>query len=286
MMPGDPLVGGVTLRRPAIQSPDFSLAAQTGWAIMADGTAYFFDVDVVGTITVGTSPATQIELTDTGGVGQLLFLLNNALYGNGLLESAVSGGAAQIVLNGSQLLAQPDFVGDVWNSAAAGTSANREFIYNDDTGTAHEYAFMDASGFNIEAGLITAAEPGTGTPATPAAAESWHPASLINSWAASGNGVNGLWYRKVPFGPTGMLEIIADIQNNVTGNSTCFNLPAAYQPATSQNHPAAWNHPQASNSASLPWVFISSSTGAVQITGIEVANVPIFFHIFVPLETL
>lgn len=51
---GNPVVGGTTLRIPAIQSPNFSLANQTGWAIFADGSAYFFNVTVSGTITGGT----------------------------------------------------------------------------------------------------------------------------------------------------------------------------------------------------------------------------------------
>lgn len=51
---GNPVVGGTTLRIPAIQSPNFSLATSTGWAIFADGTAYFFNVTVAGTITGGT----------------------------------------------------------------------------------------------------------------------------------------------------------------------------------------------------------------------------------------
>jgi len=51
---GNPVVGGVALRIPAIQSPNFSLANQTGWAIFADGSAFFFNVTVSGTITGGT----------------------------------------------------------------------------------------------------------------------------------------------------------------------------------------------------------------------------------------
>lgn len=51
---GNPVVGGTTLRIPAIQSPNFSIANQTGWAIFADGSAYFFNVTAAGTITGGT----------------------------------------------------------------------------------------------------------------------------------------------------------------------------------------------------------------------------------------
>lgn len=47
-MPLDPIVGGTVLRIPAIQSPNFSLANMTGWAIFQDGTAYFFGATVGG----------------------------------------------------------------------------------------------------------------------------------------------------------------------------------------------------------------------------------------------
>jgi hypothetical protein len=50
----NPVVGGTVLRIPAIQSPNFSLANHTGWAIFADGSAYFFNVTAIGTITGGS----------------------------------------------------------------------------------------------------------------------------------------------------------------------------------------------------------------------------------------
>ena len=50
MMPGNPVVGGTVLRRPAIQSPDYS-AGVSGWSINADGSAEFDDVTVRGEFT-------------------------------------------------------------------------------------------------------------------------------------------------------------------------------------------------------------------------------------------
>lgn len=49
MMPDNPLVGGVALRRPAIQSPNFVQSPLTGWAINADGSAYFANLTLSGT---------------------------------------------------------------------------------------------------------------------------------------------------------------------------------------------------------------------------------------------
>lgn len=48
----DPLIdGNGNLIVPAIQSPNFNQSAQTGWAILQNGDAYFYDVTATGTIT-------------------------------------------------------------------------------------------------------------------------------------------------------------------------------------------------------------------------------------------
>lgn len=39
---------------PSLQSPNFSLANQTGWAIMKNGDAYFFNVTAEGSVTSNT----------------------------------------------------------------------------------------------------------------------------------------------------------------------------------------------------------------------------------------
>lgn len=47
----DPIVAGTILIIPAIQSADFSIANQTGWAIFANGNSYFFNVTATGAVT-------------------------------------------------------------------------------------------------------------------------------------------------------------------------------------------------------------------------------------------
>jgi hypothetical protein len=47
----DPVIGGTVLRIPAEQSPNFSIADQTGWAILQNGDAYFYNLIASGTIT-------------------------------------------------------------------------------------------------------------------------------------------------------------------------------------------------------------------------------------------
>jgi hypothetical protein len=143
-----------------------------------------------------------------------------------------------------------------------------------------DFTGVHVNGVNTLTGLL----PGTGTStANPAQPETWHQATLAGTWTGSGSGVNGLFYRVIPDGSGGTTEIIADIVNTTaTGNSTCFTLPAGYRPNAIQNHPAGWNNPALSNSATVPWVNVNTS-GVVQVTGIQVANKEIFFHVFVPL---
>lgn len=50
----NPVMGGKDIVRAVMQSPDFDLAAQTGWAIMKDGSAYFFNVTASGAVTANT----------------------------------------------------------------------------------------------------------------------------------------------------------------------------------------------------------------------------------------
>src|SRR5487761_853784 len=140
-------------------------------------------VEGSGTFIVGTAPNTQ--LASAGGVGVLRFLLNSASFGNGLLESAILSGFAQVLLNGPGAVAagHTDFVGTEYNSSDGTHSANWTLIYTDANGAAYTTAFGDWTGFNIPAGSVTAVEPGTGTSAVNAAVpEFWHAPSLPGGW--------------------------------------------------------------------------------------------------------
>jgi hypothetical protein len=80
----NPVVGGQgALVRAEVKSPNFSLAAKTGWAIMRDGTAYFFNVTASGVVT-----ANSVVID---GAGQGLFIYNGAPALNSLMIAAVSG---------------------------------------------------------------------------------------------------------------------------------------------------------------------------------------------------
>lgn len=65
MMPGDPIVGGTALRRPAIQSPNF-VTGVSGWTINADGSVEFNNGTFRGTVTAGTIIGSLIESATSG----------------------------------------------------------------------------------------------------------------------------------------------------------------------------------------------------------------------------
>jgi hypothetical protein len=70
------------------------------------------------------------------------------------------------------------------------SNANLEIIYNGSAGGAHEYAFCDATGFNVVAGMNDPPDPAT----LPGAVgiENWHPFTLSNG--SAGTDSNGVLY--------------------------------------------------------------------------------------------
>lgn len=81
-MPDNPIVGGVALRRPAIQSPNF-ITGSTGWSINADGTAEFNNLSIRGTFN-----GSDFIINDTGA----FFYDGVPANGNLIASIASSGG--------------------------------------------------------------------------------------------------------------------------------------------------------------------------------------------------
>lgn len=76
MMPANPLVGGVALRRPAIQSPNF-VTKVSGWTINADGSAEFNNLTIRGVFN-----GTNFVMNSSG-----LFFYSGTPAANNLIES-------------------------------------------------------------------------------------------------------------------------------------------------------------------------------------------------------
>lgn len=83
----NPVVGGQgALVRPQIKSPDFNLSTQTGWAILRDGSAFFFNVTASGVLTANS------VIVD--GAGQGVFIYSGAPAAGSLVVAAVSSAGA------------------------------------------------------------------------------------------------------------------------------------------------------------------------------------------------
>lgn len=79
----NPIVGGVTLVRPAIQSPNYT-AGVSGWAIKKDGSAEFNNIVLRGSgtidaIIVGPPTGSQVVVGSTPTVGFIKFPTNRAI---------------------------------------------------------------------------------------------------------------------------------------------------------------------------------------------------------------
>lgn len=85
----NPIVGGTTLIRPAIHSPDY-VEGSTGWSINKDGSAEFNDVTIRGddtgdALVVGPDNGPQVKISSNSSVGFISFPTNRPI------ENRVSG---------------------------------------------------------------------------------------------------------------------------------------------------------------------------------------------------
>lgn len=79
----NPIVGGTTLIRPAIQSPNYS-AGVAGWSINKDGTAEFNNVVIRGTnvidaVVVGPSNGPEVKVGSNANAGYIKFPTNRPI---------------------------------------------------------------------------------------------------------------------------------------------------------------------------------------------------------------
>jgi hypothetical protein len=67
---------------PQLQSPNFNLATQTGWAVLRNGDAYFFNVTATGAVTSNT--------VVVSGSGDGVFIYDGGAAFNNLVVSVAS----------------------------------------------------------------------------------------------------------------------------------------------------------------------------------------------------
>jgi hypothetical protein len=103
-------------------------------------------------------------------------------------------------------------------------------------GPSVQMATWDCTGAQIAAGSVTAVKPGTGTPANPAAPETWHNIAggigYQSGWSDFGGGFTVGRYRLEGLG-RGIVRLDGTIKGGTYGNNVLiFRLPPAYTPAT------------------------------------------------------
>lgn len=146
MTPDNPVVGSTVLRRPAIQSPNFNMAAQTGWSIDANGNAYFFNVTATGTIT-STTVVVQ------GSAGGVFVYSGSPALGNLIVSAA--GATATDAYGNSYPEGINVTAGTISGTTISGSSFDgTDFILN--TSGAFFYSGTPASG-NLIASVVSAA---------------------------------------------------------------------------------------------------------------------------------
>jgi hypothetical protein len=107
-------------------------------------------------------------------------------------------------------------------------------------------------------GPVNAITPGS----QPSTVETWHgPLSLTNA-SASGNGVNGFWYR---YRSDNTVELVWDILLGATASNIC-TLPSGYIPTVPQNVMTSWygTGPAAYSTTFSPHLLISA-TGVISV---------------------
>jgi len=178
----NPLTGlNGALIYPQVKSPDFSLAGQTGWAILKNGNAYFFNVVATGTITATAFIGTDFVINSSGeffyngtpAAGNLILAIapvggsdafGNA-YGAGFTAGA-TGSAKQIrfgVLGGSPIEFFLSGIATALNNAAlmlnvsgVGTAASDTLVIKSSQDNAHtDYVAINLVGNSNDGSVQT-----------------------------------------------------------------------------------------------------------------------------------
>lgn len=100
----NPIVGGTTLIRPAIQSPNYG-PGSSGWSINKDGSAEFNDITVRGTgtteaIVVGADGQPQVIIGSNANIGAISFPTNSSVENliAGIISQRLNAGLANEAL--------------------------------------------------------------------------------------------------------------------------------------------------------------------------------------------
>jgi hypothetical protein len=187
-------------------------------------------------IGAGQDGSPQVVLESSSGSGELAFPLPGTWTNYPNMFGAVAGSGGTLSLNGPTDTTVNDQAYLEMLSAAAGYEGGSAgaMHYKDANGGDNTIAIWGDNGLLINvAQPINAVKPGTGgSPTNPAQPEPWHTPALTTV-TGSGNGVNGMRYKLMPFN---CLLLEWDLATNSVGNNvTVATLPAGWRPATAHN---------------------------------------------------
>ena len=220
---GNPIVGGVTLVRPAIRSPNF-VTGLTGWSVNIDGSAEFNNVTIRGAVTIGGT--SLYYSTPTPQAHTLVASVSATAFTDSAGNSVVAGHATYhyTAAGGFSLAVATTDLGVIWYSATAGTlgpwTQIQSIVSNPLLGN---LALSNAT----VAGQLTATGGTAGSPSL-ITTDTWHAITLDSGWAV---GTITPSYRLTP---NGDLQLKGQAnRSGIAGSANVNNnnpLPVGYRP--------------------------------------------------------
>lgn len=291
MQPNDPIVGSSTLRRPAIQSPNF-VAGVAGWAINADGSAEFTDLTISGgdtTVTVGPGAGSTGSISikpvagSTAGGAIIDFATGQAIESTPAnIESEMVGGGQVLGLS----LSSAGVVGglnfpsniNLFSQGTGGQGSSIQFGVSNNGDTTEFAAIIDGASSTIQLN-------GSGTFAGAIKAlENWQIPVLGANWATGpfGGGVTDqpIQYRH---DAEDNLVIVGSVHTtSAAPAATIFTLGANWRPLKNQLIPIVTR-----GATVVVNAMHILTTGAVSlVTALAAANVDVYFQVCVPMGNI
>lgn len=226
-----------SLVRAQVKSPNFSIADQTGWAILKNGDAYFFSIVAQGTVTATAFIGTDFLISAAGaffysaapGPGTLVMSITNA--------AGTDDGQGNAYLQGITLYSGLTGVWVAFNIFGSGFE-NAPIGFSIWTAATYAGPYSRGASFRSAGGAFTSSDIyGIGADDAPDTwnyvGEGTNPA-FGTGWANTGGGWSQLAYRRLA-SPPNSVQILGTVTNSVAANTAAiFTLPAGYQPASAQ----------------------------------------------------
>lgn len=195
-------------------------------------------------ISIGLNSGPRVVIGLTGGTGLIYF--PSTVPGEAdaaAMQSTDDTTFSQLIVKSARMTATTDYVAASWQSSSDdGTDlALWHANYVDETSTVHTYLSVGLGGAML-IGSVTAVEPGTGTSrANPAAAETWHTASLGAGWTTSGSDQVPRYRLEGTAGGVVRLDgTVYSTGANAIG-TTMFTLPIGYRPTERRRYTGLTN---------------------------------------------